>query len=81
MNNTLDDSLLDILVCPIDREALSYSFFENVGEPVLFNPRLKVAYEIKDAIPVLLEEETQALSDEQIKILEKNTIRKTGTIS
>ena len=78
MSNTLDDSLLDILVCPIDRESLSYSFFENADEALLFNPRLKIAYEIKDAIPVLLEEETQALSDEQIKILEKNTIRKTG---
>lgn len=79
MINKLEDSLLDIIVCPIDRQALSYSFFENKDEPILFNPRLKVSYEIKDSIPVLLEEEMRALSDEDLKILEKNTIRKTGS--
>ena len=81
MTTKLEDSLLDIIVCPIDREPLNYSFFESADEPILYNTRLKVAYEIKDSIPVLLEEETQPLNDESLKILEKNTIRTTGTNS
>lgn len=76
--NKLEDSLLDIVVCPIDKQALTYSFFENDDEPVLVNFRLNKYYEIKNSIPVLLEEESKDLEEKDIDILKKNTIRTTG---
>ncbi len=44
----IDESLLDILVCPADRGPLML-----IGD-VLYNPRLRRAYRIEDGIPVLL---------------------------
>ena len=46
----LDQRLLDILACPEDKGPLLY--FE--GEDVLYNPRLKRRYDIRDDIPVML---------------------------
>lgn len=48
----LDERLLDILVCPQDREPLLL-----VGDEYLYNPRLRRAYRIDDGIPVLLADE------------------------
>jgi uncharacterized protein YbaR (Trm112 family) len=47
----LDPTLLEILVCPIDRGPLLH-----IGA-VLYNPRLRKAYRIEDDIPVLLVDE------------------------
>jgi uncharacterized protein YbaR (Trm112 family) len=47
----LDQKLLDILVCPIDRGPLL------LIENILYNPRLRKAYRIEDGIPVLLADE------------------------
>lgn len=47
----LDQKLLDILACPIDRGPLL------LVENVLYNPRLHKAYRIEDGIPVLLADE------------------------
>jgi uncharacterized protein YbaR (Trm112 family) len=47
----LDQKLLGILVCPVDRGPLLL-----LGD-VLYNPRLRKAYRIEDDIPVLLVEE------------------------
>ncbi len=52
---TLDPMLLEILACPEDKGPLLY--FED--ESVLYNPRLKRAYEIRDGIPVMLIEEAR----------------------
>lgn len=46
----LDSQLLDILVCPEDKEPLWYF----ADDAFLYNPRLKRRYEIRDDIPVLL---------------------------
>lgn len=51
----LDERLLDILVCPQDREPLLL-----VGDEYLYNPRLRRAYRIDDGIPVLLADEAIA---------------------
>jgi uncharacterized protein YbaR (Trm112 family) len=34
---------------------------------VLFNPRRKVAYEVRDSIPVMLPEEARNVSDDEAK--------------
>src|SRR6202035_2378400 len=46
----LEDALLDILVCPIDKRGLLYF----ADEAVLYNPRLRWLYRIEDGIPLML---------------------------
>jgi uncharacterized protein len=56
----LDDSLLDILVCPADRGPLLL-----IGDELLYNPRLRRAYRIEDGIPVLLIDEARDVDDDE----------------
>lgn len=58
---TLSEKLLAIIACPIDKGPLLYI----ESESCLFNPRLKRRYGIVDAIPVLLVEESEVVSDEE----------------
>ncbi|KAA8969745.1 Trm112 family protein [Mycobacterium sp.] len=55
----IDDTLLDILVCPADRGPLLL-----IGD-VLYNPRLRRAYRIDDGIPVLLVDEARDVDDDE----------------
>ena len=55
---SLDAKLLEILACPEDKGPLLY--FED--EQILYNPRLKRKYEIRDDIPVMLIDEATVLS-------------------
>jgi len=55
----LDQLLIDVLACPVDKEPLLW--FED--ENVLYNPRLKKAYEVRDDIPVLLVEESRDVDE------------------
>ena len=64
----LDPQLLEILACPEDKGPLLY--FED--EQVLYNPRLKRKYEIRDDIPVMLiDEATTADATENARLLAK----------
>jgi len=56
---TLAPELLEILACPEDKGPLYYL----EGEQVLFNPRLRRTYAIRDDIPVMLIDEASALDD------------------
>ena len=55
----IDQTLLDILVCPADRGPLL------LVDEVLYNPRLRRAYRIEDGIPVLLIDEATEVSDDE----------------
>ncbi len=55
----IDDKLLQILVCPIDRGPLVYA------GSVLYNPRLRRAYRIDDGVPVLLVDEAREVDDDE----------------
>ena len=57
---SLDSELLAILVCPEDKEELIYV----AEDEVLYNPRLRKAYDIRNGIPVLLVSESRKVSDE-----------------
>ena len=57
---SLDPELLAILACPEDKEDLIYV----VEDEVLYNPRLRKAYDIRNGIPVLLVSESRKVSDE-----------------
>jgi uncharacterized protein len=58
---SLDTLLLDLLACPIDKQALLY-----LDEyDILYNPRLHRRYRIRDGVPVMLADHGEAVSDEQ----------------
>ncbi|HXK55518.1 MAG: Trm112 family protein [Gammaproteobacteria bacterium] len=60
----MDRKLLDILVCPICKGKLTYQKRANE----LICPVDRLAYPIRDGIPVMLEEEARELpADEEIK--------------
>jgi len=72
---TLDNFLLELLEDPVDHEPLLYI----EDEHVLYNPRRRVAYEVRGSIPVLLPDEARAVSDEEHAAFESNpTARRTG---
>ncbi len=56
----IDDSLLEILVCPADRGPLLL-----VDDEFLYTPRLRRAYRIEDGIPVLLVDEARDVDDDE----------------
>jgi uncharacterized protein len=60
----VDDSLLNILVCPADRGPLVLVDLDN-GDELLYNPRLRRAYRIEDGIPVLLIDEARDVDDDE----------------
>ena len=53
----IDKKLLDILVCPVSKEPLSYN--EETEE--LICEKSGLAYPIKDGIPVMLPEEARKI--------------------
>ena len=55
----LDPALLQILACPEDKGPLYYL----EDEDVLYNPRLRRVYEIREGIPVMLVEEARTVDD------------------
>ena len=62
---SLDHALLAILACPDDKGPLHY--LETEG--VLFNPRLRRTYAVRDGIPVMLVEEATELDDAEFERL------------
>jgi len=57
----MDSRLLDLLVCPVTKGPLTYD--KTAQELVSESARL--AYPIRDGIPVMLESEARRLDDEQ----------------
>ena len=55
----LDAALLQILACPEDKGPLYYV----EDEDMLYNPRLRRVYEIRDGIPVMLVDEARQVDD------------------
>ena len=55
----LDPRLLEILACPEDKGPLLYF----ADEAVLYNPRLRRTYAVRDGIPVMLIDEASAVDD------------------
>jgi uncharacterized protein YbaR (Trm112 family) len=55
----LDPQLLEILACPEDKGPLLYF----ADESILYNPRLKRRYEVRDDIPIMLVDEATTVDD------------------
>ncbi|MCK5771651.1 Trm112 family protein [Algiphilus sp.] len=58
----MDKHLLDILVCPVTGARLVWR--ENDQE--LWSRAARLAYPVRDGIPVMLEEEARSLSDTEL---------------
>ena len=56
--DSFDVSLLDIIVCPITKEKLSYDKKNNE----LLSSKANLAFPIKEGIPILLLEEARKIS-------------------
>jgi uncharacterized protein len=56
---SLDPRLLEILACPQDKGPLYYLADENA----LYNPRLKLRYDVRDDIPIMLIDEATTVAD------------------
>jgi len=57
----MDIKLLQILVCPITKGPLIY----NKASNELISKAARLAYPIKDGIPVMLEDEARKLADDE----------------
>lgn len=58
----IDKHLLDILVCPVTKAPLEWHAERNE----LWCRASRLAYPVRDDIPVMLEEEARPLSDEEL---------------
>lgn len=61
--SAMDPKLLELLVCPVTKGPLTYD--REAQELVSRSARL--AYPVRDGIPVLLENEARPLSDEELE--------------
>jgi uncharacterized protein len=61
----MDSKLLELLVCPVTKGPLTLDREKNE----LKSRSARLAYPIRDGIPVLLENEARTLSDEEIEAL------------
>ena len=61
--NLMDKRLLDILVCPVTKAPLEWH--ADVQE--LWCRASRLAYPVRDGIPVMLEDQARALSEDEVK--------------
>ena len=55
----VDPKLLELLVCPLTKDTLEY----DAGRQELVSRSARLAYPIRDGIPIMLPEEARALTD------------------
>ncbi|MBN9696943.1 MAG: Trm112 family protein [Zoogloea sp.] len=58
----MDPRLLEILVCPITKGPLDF----HRDKQELWSVSARLAYPIRDGIPVMLEDEARPLSDDEV---------------
>ncbi|MBL6864808.1 MAG: Trm112 family protein [Rhodospirillales bacterium] len=57
MQNTFDENLLEILVCPLTKSPLIY----DAGNQELVSKAARLAFPIRDGIPIMLLDEARSL--------------------
>ncbi len=65
----MDSRLLELLVCPVTKGPLDF----DRERQELLSRSARLAYPVRDGIPVLLEEEARTLSDEELERLPPRT--------
>ena len=58
----MDTRLLELLVCPITKGPLEY----DAQKQELTSRSARLAYPVRDGVPILLESEARTLSDEEL---------------
>jgi uncharacterized protein YbaR (Trm112 family) len=58
----MDTRLLELLVCPVTKGPLEY----NREQQELISRSARLAYPVRDGIPILLENEARPLTDEEL---------------
>ena len=58
----MDKRLLDILVCPVSKAPLEW----HADQQELWCKASRLAYPVREGIPVMLEEEARPLSDDEL---------------
>jgi uncharacterized protein YbaR (Trm112 family) len=58
----MDKKLLDLLVCPVTKGPLIY----DRDKDELISKAARLAYPVRDGIPVMLEDEARELSEEEV---------------
>ena len=61
----MDPKLLEILVCPVTKGPLVY----DKAKQELVSKSARLAYPVRDGIPVMLEEEARKLTPEEVEAL------------
>ncbi len=61
-HHVMDTKLLELLVCPVTKGPLSY----NREKQELVSRSARLAYPVKDGLPVMLEAQARPLSDEEL---------------
>lgn len=59
----MDKRLLDILVCPLTKAPVEW----RAEQQELWCRASRLAYPVRDGVPVMLEEEARPLSDEELR--------------
>ena len=59
----VDPRLLEILVCPVTKGTLKY----DAAKQELVSANARLAYPIRDGIPIMLTEEARELGDEEVR--------------
>ncbi|MBS0272268.1 MAG: Trm112 family protein [Proteobacteria bacterium] len=57
----LNPKLFEILVCPLTKGPLTY----DTAKKELISPRAKLAYPIRDGVPIMLVDEARPLKEEE----------------
>lgn len=65
----MDPKLLELLVCPVTKGPLDL----DRERQELISRSARLAYPLRDGIPVLLEEQARTLSDEELESLPRRT--------
>ena len=63
-HRSMDSKLLELLVCPVTKGPLTW----HPAQQELWSRSARLAYPVRDGIPVLLENEARVLSDEELGI-------------
>lgn len=63
----VDPRLLEILVCPRTKTSLIY----DEGRQELISRAARLAYPIRDGIPIMLEDEARPLDDDELRALSR----------
>ncbi len=61
-HSSMDTKLLELLVCPVTKGPLTW----DADRQELVSRSARLAYPVRDGIPVMLEDEARTLSDEEL---------------